>query len=171
MQPTPGGRCLPTLPLISSVPQALLARSHLAEDHVICGTRWKCSRELTLQQRVAAGSTVAEQLHPKFGSAGSWGLWQFRRDQRTRLSWERSAKELQRKGGTREAPGQCSAVPEADSESAWPMNLREVNPARSPFTGMSGPRTIKGQRPSQAHLSFSALRKRRVLALAFLAVT
>lgn len=151
--------------------RALLARSQLAKDHFICGTRWKCSRELTLQRRAAVGSTVAEQLHPKFSSAGSWGLWWFRRDQRTRLSWERSVNEVQRKGGTREAPGQCSAVPEADSESARPMNLHEVNPARLPFTGTSGPRTIKGQRPSQAHLSFPALRKRRVLASAFFAVT
>lgn len=74
-------------------------------------------------------------------------------------------KEVQRKGGTREALWQSSAVPETNSESARPMNLLVANPARSLYTGTSGPRTIKGQRASQAHLSFPALRERRVLGL------
>lgn len=37
--------------------------------------------------------------------------------------------------------------------------------ARSPQSGTSDSATIKGQRTSQAHLSFSVLRKRRVLCI------
>lgn len=72
--------------------------------------------------------------------------------------------EVQRKGGTREALCEFSAVQDTSSESAWPLNPPVANPARSPFRE-AGPRTIKGQRAGQAHLVLHALRKRRVLGL------
>lgn len=42
--------------------------------------------------------------------------------------------EVQRKGGTREALCEFSAVQDTSSESAWPLNPPVANPARSPFT-------------------------------------
>lgn len=90
---------------------------------------------------------------------GDWGGAVDSEESQEQASPGRENRGSSEKGWAREV-----FYPRDSSESARPMNLLvATTAASSPRTGPSDLGTIKGQRASQARLSSSALRKRRVL--------